>query len=156
MWMLNTSILLSLIKFTLRNLWNLSKLSLFYIKSNLSTLQSKSVSLTVLFFYDKNNPNNWCDKFYTMMDILAYLNPFKIFRDFVQYPIETFVSDQYTGYKKKTNESITSVKELLYRAGLVAVLLSAILWISIFLYVIFYYTYMPNVTHVRPVHLQFK
>ncbi|CAH0718562.1 unnamed protein product, partial [Brenthis ino] len=90
------------------------------------------------------------------MDILAYLSPFKVFRDFVKYPIETFVSDQYTGYKKKTNESITSVKELLYRAGLVAVLLSAILWISIFLYVIFYYTYMPNVTHVRPVHLQFK
>ena len=90
------------------------------------------------------------------MAVIAYLNPFKVFRDFIRQPIESFVNDQYTGYKKKTNESITSVKELLYRAGVVAVLLSAILWISIFFYVIFYYTYMPNVTHVRPVHLQFK
>nr|XP_026484015.1 seipin [Vanessa tameamea] len=90
------------------------------------------------------------------MAVFGYINPFKVYRDFVRSPIESFVSEQYTGYKKKTNESITSVKELLYRAGVVSVFLSAILWISIFLYVVFYYTYMPNVTHVRPVHLQFK
>ncbi|XP_069363338.1 seipin [Maniola hyperantus] len=90
------------------------------------------------------------------MAILSYMNPFNVFRDFVRLPIEVFVSEQYTGYKKKTNEGLTSVKELLYRAAIVLVFLSAILWISIFLYVIFYYTYMPNVTHVRPVHLQFK
>ncbi|XP_023954556.1 seipin [Bicyclus anynana] len=90
------------------------------------------------------------------MAILAYMNPFNVFRDFVRLPLEAFVSEQYTGYKKTTNDSITSVKELVYRVGIVSVFLSAILWISIFLYVIFYYTYMPNVTHVRPVHLQFK
>ncbi|CAH2242553.1 seipin isoform X1 [Pararge aegeria] len=90
------------------------------------------------------------------MAIIAYMNPFNVFRDFIRLPIEAFVSEQYTGYKKKTNEGLTSVKELLYRAAIVLVFLSAILWISIFLYVIFYYTYMPNVTHVRPVHLQFK
>ncbi|XP_045781336.1 seipin isoform X1 [Maniola jurtina] len=90
------------------------------------------------------------------MAILTYMNPFNVFRDFVRLPIEVFVSDQYTGYKKKTNEGLTTLKELVYRAAIVLVFLSALLWISIFLYVIFYYTYMPNVTHVRPVHLQFK
>ncbi|CAG5059874.1 unnamed protein product [Parnassius apollo] len=30
------------------------------------------------------------------------------------------------------------------------------MWISIFMYIIFYYIYMPNVTHIRPVHLQFR
>lgn len=90
------------------------------------------------------------------MSLLIYLNPFRVFRDFVREPIESFVADQYMGYKNKTNKSITSVKELIYRAGILIVFLSAILWISIFMYIAFYYTYMPNITHVRPVHLQFK
>ncbi|CAH4037457.1 seipin [Pieris brassicae] len=90
------------------------------------------------------------------MSLLIYLNPFTLFRDFVRAPVESFVNDQYMGYKKKTNESITSVKELIYRASILLVFFSAILWISIFMYIAFYYTYMPNVTHVRPVHLQFK
>lgn len=90
------------------------------------------------------------------MDVVAYINPFKVLRDFVRHPIAAFMNDQYTGYKKKTSESITSVKEIIYRLAVLSVFLSASLWISIFLYVAFYYTYMPNVTHVRPVHLQFK
>ncbi|XP_072933972.1 seipin [Epargyreus clarus] len=90
------------------------------------------------------------------MAILTYINPFRVVRDFVSVPIESFVSKQYLGYKKKTSDSIESVKELLYKAGVITVFFAAILWVSIFMYVIFYYTYMPNVTHVRPVHLQFK
>ncbi|XP_045508029.1 seipin [Colias croceus] len=90
------------------------------------------------------------------MSLIRYINPFMIFRDFISRPVESFVSDQYIGYKRKTNDSITSIKDLLYRAGIVLVFFSAILWISVFMYIIFYYTYMPNVTHVRPVHLQFK
>ncbi|VVD01027.1 unnamed protein product [Leptidea sinapis] len=90
------------------------------------------------------------------MSLLAYLNPFKVFKEFIRQPVEAFVTDQYIGYKKKTNDSITSVKDLIYRGGIIAVFLSAILWISVFMYIVFYYTYMPNVTHVRPVHLQFK
>ena len=31
-----------------------------------------------------------------------------------------------------------------------------ILWIAVFLYVSFYYAYMPTVSHVRPVFLLFK
>ncbi|XP_028162880.1 seipin isoform X2 [Ostrinia furnacalis] len=90
------------------------------------------------------------------MALVNYLNPFRVFRDFVRTPVEVFVLRQYLGYKKKTDEGISSAKELLYRAGVISVFLSAIVWISVFMYVVFYYTYMPNVTHVRPVHLQFK
>lgn len=71
-------------------------------------------------------------------------------------PVQAFLFKQYSGYKEKTDKGLSSARELLYRAGIVTVFLTAILWISIFMYVIFYYTYMPNVTHVRPVHLQFK
>ncbi|XP_068624488.1 seipin [Battus philenor] len=90
------------------------------------------------------------------MALLVYLNPFRFFKDFVRTPIEAFIGKQYLDYKKKTDKGINSIKDLLIRAGIVAVFLSAILWISIFMYVIFYYIYMPNVTHIRPVHLQFK
>lgn len=79
-----------------------------------------------------------------------------MFREFIRAPVQSFVTDQYMGYKKKTNESITSVKELIYKAGILLVFFSAILWISVFMYIVFYYTYMPNVSHIRPVHLQFK
>lgn len=90
------------------------------------------------------------------MSLPIYLNPFRVFREYVRTPVEVFIARQYLGYKKKTDEGISSVKELLYRAGVISVFLTAIVWISVFMYVVFYYTYMPNVTHVRPVHLQFK
>ncbi|XP_059047922.1 seipin [Achroia grisella] len=88
--------------------------------------------------------------------LINFMNPFRVFQQYVSLPVEVFVSRQYSGYKKKTEEGLTSVKELLFRAGVVTVFLAAIIWVSIFMYVVFYYTYMPNVTHVRPVHLQFK
>ncbi|XP_052747806.1 seipin isoform X2 [Galleria mellonella] len=88
--------------------------------------------------------------------LINYMNPFRIFQQYVSLPVEVFISRQYTGYKKKTEEGLSSVKELLFRAGVIAVFFAAIVWLSIFMYVVFYYTYMPNVTHVRPVHLQFK
>lgn len=90
------------------------------------------------------------------MSVVKYINPFRLFRDYVRTPVEVFVARQYLGYKKKTDEGINSARELIYRAGVISVFLTAILWISVFMYVVFYYTYMPNVTHVRPVYLQFK
>ncbi|XP_049882296.1 seipin [Pectinophora gossypiella] len=90
------------------------------------------------------------------MAFISYLNPFKLFRDFVRTPVESFVLQRYIDYKIRTNKGINSARELLYQAGIVTVFVTAILWISVFMYVVFYYTYMPNVTHVRPVHLQFK
>ncbi|XP_075987724.1 lipid droplet biogenesis associated protein seipin [Anticarsia gemmatalis] len=90
------------------------------------------------------------------MSIFRFLNPFAVVREYIKRPIEVFVLNQYLGYKKKTDDSITSVKELVYRVAIITLFITAILWISIFMYVGFYNIYMPNVTHVRPVHFQFK
>ncbi|PZC72497.1 hypothetical protein B5X24_HaOG211094 [Helicoverpa armigera] len=87
---------------------------------------------------------------------LRYLNPFTVVREYVRKPIEAFLLNQYLGYKKKTDQSLTSVKELMYRVAIVTLFVTVILWLSIFMYVGFYNIYMPNVTHVRPVHFQFK
>lgn len=90
------------------------------------------------------------------MSIVNYINPFKIYRDIIWRPVETFILKQYAGYKKKTDKSINSAKEIVYKTAVVIVFLSAILWLSIFFYVVFYHTYMPNVTHLRSTHFQFK
>lgn len=90
------------------------------------------------------------------MWLLDYLNPFTVVREYIRRPIEAFAVKQYIGYKKKTDDSITNVKELVYRIAIILLFLTAILWTSIFMYVGFYNIYMPNVTHVRPVHFQFK
>ncbi|KAM3968917.1 lipid droplet biogenesis associated protein seipin [Aphomia sociella] len=92
----------------------------------------------------------------SLRSFFGYINPFRIFRQYVSLPVEVFVSRQYLGYKKRTEDGISSAKEILFRAGIITVFLTAIIWVSIFMYVVFYYTYMPNVTHARPVHLQFK
>ncbi|CAB3247149.1 unnamed protein product [Arctia plantaginis] len=90
------------------------------------------------------------------MSLVKYLNPFTIIREYIQRPIEAFAVKQYMGYRKKTDDSITNVKELVYRIAVIILFITAILWTSIFMYVGFYNIYMPNVTHVRPVHFQFK
>lgn len=58
--------------------------------------------------------------------------------------------------RKKTRESVQSAKAAAFRTGTIAVGVIFIFWISIFLYIAFYYSHMPNMSHVRPVHLQFK
>lgn len=90
------------------------------------------------------------------MALVNYFNPFWVFRNYIRIPVEAVVCHQILNYKIKTDKGINKTKELLYKIGIIAVFCSAILWMSIFMYVAFYYTYMPNVAHVRPVHLQFK
>lgn len=59
-------------------------------------------------------------------------------------------------YTKKIIDRIIDVKNLLFSGSVVVVVGLISIWVSIFLYVAFYYAYMPSVLHVRPVHLQFK
>jgi len=48
------------------------------------------------------------------------------------------------------------VRELVFKGAGVALVAAVIVWVAIFLYVAFYYTYIPSVSHIRPVHLQFR
>jgi seipin len=59
-------------------------------------------------------------------------------------------------YKDKTTALVLTAQETLYKVILVLLTVTALLWMSIFLYATFYYSYMPPVSHTRPVHLQFK
>ncbi|KAG5321325.1 BSCL2 protein, partial [Pseudoatta argentina] len=57
---------------------------------------------------------------------------------------------------QKTRQSIQSAKDTVFRGGIVIISTVLIVWLSIFLYTVFYYSYMPSMSYVRPVHLQFK
>ncbi|KAK7790997.1 hypothetical protein R5R35_011456 [Gryllus longicercus] len=59
-------------------------------------------------------------------------------------------------YRLKTVERIHTVKDVIFKGGILAFVAAVIIWIAIFLYIAFYNTYMPSIFHSRPVHLQFK
>ncbi|XP_043468250.1 seipin [Leptopilina heterotoma] len=57
---------------------------------------------------------------------------------------------------KKTTQSVQTARDAAVRGGLIIISAVLIVWISIFLYTAFYYAYMPSMSYVRPVHLQFR
>nr|CAD7439367.1 unnamed protein product [Timema bartmani] len=67
-----------------------------------------------------------------------------------------FLSKSLNIYRRTTASGVQNIKDVLCSGGLVALVASLIIWVAIFLYVAFYYTYMPSTSHIRPVHLQFK
>ncbi|XP_069677157.1 seipin isoform X1 [Periplaneta americana] len=71
-------------------------------------------------------------------------------------PTFRFLGQTIHDYRQRTVEGVNELRELAFRGGIVALVAAIILWIAIFLYVAFYYTYMPSISHVRPVHLQFE
>lgn len=78
-----------------------------------------------------------------------YVNNFKL-------PLVKFIYTTVELYKIRANNGINSVKDLLLRGTLVAFTTSLLVWLSIFMYMAFYYAYVPTVSHEKPVYLQFK
>lgn len=71
-------------------------------------------------------------------------------------PSFRFFRNIFNNYRQRTANNVQEIRELFVKGGVVALVAAFILWIAIFLYVAFYYAYMPSISHVRPVHLQFK
>ncbi|XP_071449809.1 seipin [Hetaerina americana] len=67
-----------------------------------------------------------------------------------------FLGQIIHNYVTRVINGVTGVKNVFFSGGVVLVIGLVSIWVSIFLYVAFYYAYMPAVLHVRPVHLQFK
>ncbi|KAJ8891797.1 hypothetical protein PR048_004351 [Dryococelus australis] len=82
------------------------------------------------------------------------------FGDWPQHPAShpkvPFIRRRIQQYKRTTSSGVQNLRELLFNSGIVALIASVIVWLAVFLYVAFYYTYMPTMSHIRPVHLQFK
>ncbi|XP_046434141.1 seipin isoform X3 [Neodiprion fabricii] len=58
--------------------------------------------------------------------------------------------------QQKTAEGVQTARDAVLRGGIIVMTAVVVIWISVFLYAAFYYAYMPNISHVRPVHLKFE
>lgn len=68
-------------------------------------------------------------------------------------PSFRLLGQTFNNYRQRTFDE---VRELVFKGVGIALVAAVIVWIAIFLYVAFYYTYIPSVSHIRPVHLQFR
>lgn len=83
-------------------------------------------------------------------------NPFTIYEKKIRTPVVNITKAVINHYKKRLNARYLTVKDILLRGAIIALTTSIIVWLAIFMYIVFYYTYMPSISHIRPVHLQFK
>ncbi|XP_033180429.1 seipin isoform X1 [Bombus impatiens] len=58
--------------------------------------------------------------------------------------------------QNKTKRGAQSARDVLISGGIIIISGIVIVWLSVFLYTAFYYAYVPSISYVRPVHLQFK
>lgn len=70
--------------------------------------------------------------------------------------VATLAADFIDGYRRRFFSTAFSFKDVVYRLFAFVVTASLILWLSVFLYVSFYYSYVPVISYTRPVHFDFK
>lgn len=87
---------------------------------------------------------------------LYQLGPRQYIRQRLKLPLVKFVHDSLTLYKTRTKTGVNNVKEVLIRGTVIALITAVLVWLSILMYVAFYYVYVPSVKHERAVHLKFK
>jgi len=72
------------------------------------------------------------------------------------FGIKRIVNEKIDKTVSLVTGTINSVKNTTYKGGLFSMIIVTIMWVSIFLYITFYYAYMPLLVFTRPVHMQFK
>lgn len=92
------------------------------------------------------------------MGIIAFLLalPFEIFRSYIIQPVLNKTQPTYDDYKERTKQGVISAREIMIKFMILALASAIIIWMAVFMYIAFYYTYMPAIAHIRPVHMHFK
>lgn len=67
-----------------------------------------------------------------------------------------FIQDRLELLKRRIRKAVDNTMDNVYRGSLFWVLLITLVWLAIFLYILFYYYYVPAQSYTRPVHLQLK
>ncbi|XP_049819586.1 seipin isoform X4 [Aethina tumida] len=84
------------------------------------------------------------------------LGPRQFIRQKVKLPFIKFIHDTVNVYKSRTKAGVNNIRDILFRGIVIATITAVLVWLSIFMYVAFYYVYVPTISHERPVHLKFK
>lgn len=87
---------------------------------------------------------------------LNIVDPFKIYRKYVIRPLVDIGLAVLGNYKEKTQDSMSSIRDIILRVAIGLFAGAIITWTAVFMYIAFYYAYMPTVAHMRPVHMQLK
>ncbi|CAG0914701.1 unnamed protein product [Notodromas monacha] len=67
-----------------------------------------------------------------------------------------FLGRLLDSYRKKLVHFAFTFKDVFYRGAVIVFLATVMVWMSVFMYGVFYYVYMPDVSHMRPVDFKFK
>lgn len=70
--------------------------------------------------------------------------------------LKKIVNEKYDKAVNLTKDTVDNVVDTTYKGGLFSMIIVTIGWLSIFLYIAFYYAYMPSLVLNRPIHMQFK
>lgn len=89
---------------------------------------------------------------YTVVSSLLHFS----LRMIKKVPGVKLVNDKIDLMKDNTQQQLRRIKEQVLKGGIVLLTLGIVIWLAIFMYIAFYYTYIPQLTHTRPVHLQFR
>ncbi|CAG9763194.1 unnamed protein product [Ceutorhynchus assimilis] len=93
---------------------------------------------------------------YSLVKGVWSLGPKEYLRQRLKLPLIKFIHDTVKLYKSRTRSGVNTIKEVLIRGAIIALITSILVWLSILMYMAFYYVYVPSVKHERPVHLKFK
>ncbi|XP_018566876.1 seipin isoform X3 [Anoplophora glabripennis] len=84
------------------------------------------------------------------------LGPREYVRQKFKLPLVKFIHDTVNLYKSRTKAGVNNVREILFRGTVIALITALLVWLSIFMYIAFYYVYVPTISHERAVHLKFR
>ncbi|KAJ8959412.1 hypothetical protein NQ318_022102 [Aromia moschata] len=84
------------------------------------------------------------------------LGPREFVRQKFKLPLVKFIHETVNLYKTRTKAGVTNIRDILFRGTVIALITAVLVWLSIFMYIAFYYVYVPTVSHERPVYLKFK
>lgn len=87
---------------------------------------------------------------------IVRFSPLGWFRNNIKAPLVAFLYETIELYKRRTRTGVNNVRDVLLRGSVIAFVTSLLVWLSVFMYVAFYYAYVPAISHERPVYLQFK
>jgi seipin len=84
------------------------------------------------------------------------MGPREFIRQRFKLPLVKFIHDTINLYKTRTQTGVNHIREILFRGTVVALITALLVWLAIFMYVAFYYAYVPTISHERPVFLKFR
>jgi seipin len=87
---------------------------------------------------------------------LNIMDPFKIIRNYFLKPIFALGLLAYEKLREKSEEKWTNTQNLVIKIFGAFVVCIIVICAAIMMYAVFYFSYMPALTYVRPLHMQYK